>query len=184
MGRRAIWQLIFSGVFERYPNLRYTLAEQHGDWVPALLKEMDSAYLWKHGSAQLRKVLPMKPSEYFMANCFVVASFMSHEEAIFGVENNIVDRFLWGSDYPHPEGSFPLSELSLRKTLAGLDRSVVDAYMSTNALAAYRLDEKLLRAVADQIGPRYEDLGKPYLPDVVPDSIPASMAFRDYGHYA
>jgi predicted TIM-barrel fold metal-dependent hydrolase len=186
LGRRTVWQMIFSGVFERHPGLRLVFAEQFGDWVPATLKEMDSAYQWSQ-SAALRRELPRLPSEYFMENCWVGCSFMSHEEAVLGVEEGIVDKLVWGSDYPHPEGSFPYTTMSLRKTMAGLDRSVIDAYTGLNAVKAFRLDLSALRAVADRIGPTYQELQVPYgsLPGDAPDTVAFrdSLAFRDSGRW-
>ena len=181
MGRRGVWHLIFGGVFHRYPTLHFVLAEQFGDWVPYTLKEMDSAYRWAQNGS-IRKALPLQPSEYFMRNVFVTASFMSNEEAVLGVQQGFTDRLLWGSDYPHPESSFPHSELSLRKAMRGMDRSVIDEYVCQNSASAYRLDVRALRAVADRIGPRYTSLANPYDAER-PTDTPTSLAFRDYGHY-
>ena len=45
-------------------------------------------------------MLPRLPSEYFATNCWVGASFPSPTEV--GVLDTIaLDRFMWGSDYPH-----------------------------------------------------------------------------------
>lgn len=182
MGRRGIWHLIFSGVFERHPTLHFVLAEQYGDWVPATLKEMDSAYRWAQNGA-LRRALPKLPSEYFLSSCFVTASFMSREEAELGVEGGYASQLLWGGDYPHPEGTFPHTTLSLRKTMAGLDREVVDAYLCDNIARAYRMDTTKLRELADRIGPTYDDLSRPY-DGPRPDDTPTSLAYREFGHYA
>jgi hypothetical protein len=40
--RRAIWWMIFGGVFERHPRLQLVITETPGNWWPALAKEMDS----------------------------------------------------------------------------------------------------------------------------------------------
>lgn len=80
-GRRAVWHFIFSGVFERFPGLKYVVTEQFSDWVPATLAEMDSVYLSPYMSKELRKSVPRKPSEYFRRNFFTGGSFLSREEA-------------------------------------------------------------------------------------------------------
>ena len=182
MGRRGVWHLIFGGVFERYPTLHYTLAEQYGDWIPGTVRDMDSTYKWFPNRAS-RQSLPRLPSEYFSENVFVTASFMSREEAELGVAGGFVDRLLWGADYPHPEGSFPYSELSLRKTMSGLDRAVIDAYVYGNAAAAYRIDTEALRPIADLIGPSYAAIAEPYTGGTVEDN-PSSLAFREFGPFA
>jgi hypothetical protein len=34
--RQILWQLVFSGVFDRYPNLKIQVAEARADWAPDL----------------------------------------------------------------------------------------------------------------------------------------------------
>ena len=66
--------MILGGVFERHPNLKLAMTEQPGVWIPYMLSEMDSAVL---GARTLGVQLAKKPSEYFRANVFVGASFIS-----------------------------------------------------------------------------------------------------------
>jgi predicted TIM-barrel fold metal-dependent hydrolase len=181
-GRRGLWHLILSGVFERFPRLRLALAEQFGDWVPSTLVEMDSAYLSPHFSAALRRVMPERPSEYFKRNCYVGASFMSRTEAEIGVAHSLVGNIMWGADYPHPEGTFPYSLLSLRKTMGGMPESVVRGYLAGTAARAYRLDLQALQHIADRIGPTFADINEPF--EQRPADSATSFAFREYGHWS
>jgi len=169
-------------VFHRFPNLKFSLAEQFGDWVPATLIEMDSSYLSPHFSAALRAEVPDRPSDYFERNCYVGASFMSHYEARIGLEHRFVGNMMWGADYPHPEGSYPNSILSLRKTMAGLPEEVVTAYLSGTAAKAYELNLSALREVAQNICPTFAEVMQPFASR--PDGVPTSMAFREFGHWS
>jgi predicted TIM-barrel fold metal-dependent hydrolase len=182
MGRRGLWHLILSGVFHRFPNLKLALAEQFGDWVPATLLEMDSSYVSPHFSAALRAVMPDKPSDYFTRNCYVGASFMSRAEAEIGVEHQLTGNLMWGADYPHPEGSFPNSVLSIRKSMAGLSADAVQDYLSATASKAYELNLDVLNGVAQKIGPTYGELMEPFTSR--PAGVPTSFAFREFGHWA
>jgi predicted TIM-barrel fold metal-dependent hydrolase len=182
MGRRGLWHLILSGVFHRFPNLKFSLAEQFGDWVPATLVEMDSSYLSPHFSAALRAEVPDRPSDYFERNCYVGASFMSRDEARIGLEHQFAGNMMWGADYPHPEGSYPNSLLSLRKTMAGLPEEVVAAYLSGTAAKAYELNLNALREVAQNICPTFAEVMQPFASR--PDGVPTSMAFREFGHWS
>ena len=42
--RRPLWQMIFGGVFERFPTLRVAFTEQGADWIPAMLERLDEQY--------------------------------------------------------------------------------------------------------------------------------------------
>jgi len=181
-GRRAIWQLIFAGVFERFPGLKYVVAEQFSDWVPSTLREMDSVYASPYFSRTLRKALPRRPSEYFLTNCFCGGSFLSREEAQIAVDENFSSNVMWGSDYPHPEGSQPYTLLALRKTFAGLPAEDVRNFIYGAAVDAYGLDLTSVADVAAKVGPAMSDIMEPY--DGHPDDRGISLAFREFGHWA
>ena len=42
--RRPLWELIFGGVFERFPDLRVAFTEQGADWIPSMLERLDEQY--------------------------------------------------------------------------------------------------------------------------------------------
>jgi hypothetical protein len=150
--------------------------------VPDTLVEMDSSYLSPHFSAALRRVMPERPSTYFASNCFVGASFMSRAEAEIGVAHGLTGNIMWGSDYPHPEGSFPKSTLSLRKSLAGLSARTVEDYLWRTADRAYDLDLDRLGAVAAEVGPTFGEVQQPFADR--PAGMSTSFAFREFGHWA
>jgi predicted TIM-barrel fold metal-dependent hydrolase len=181
-GRRGLWHLMFSGVFERYPRLKLALAEQFGDWVPDTLVEMESAYRSPHFSAAMRARVPRTPTEYFTTNCYIGASFMSRNEAEIAVRNGLTGNMMWGADYPHPEGSFPHSKLSIRKTMAGLPFEAVHDFLTDTAFKAYDLDRTALGEIGRTIGPTIDELMEPYAER--PDGVPTSFAFREHGHWA
>jgi predicted TIM-barrel fold metal-dependent hydrolase len=179
MGRRALWQMIFGGVFDRHPGLRLVHTEQRATWVPTTLLEMDALYVSpNHHDPDLPKRLP---SEYWADNCSCVASFMAPFES--RLRNEIgLDNFLWGSDYPHVEGTWPYTRLSMRNAFAGIPEGDVRHIVETNGLRLYGLDEAELRPIADRIGPTPDELAQPLAPEDIPET--ASLAFRTMGTWA
>ena len=128
LARRAMWLLTFTGAFERHKNLKLVLTEMPGAWWDLTIRDMDGAY-FNYRAGSLREHLPRKPSEYVMSNVFVGASYMSREEAEMAVAGKYEDRFMWGSDYPHVEGTWmysddpgdpSITQLSLANTYHGL----------------------------------------------------------------
>ena len=51
-----------------------------------------------------------------------------------------VDRIMWGSDFPHDEGTFPHTREALAHAFAGIDRSEVAAMVGGNAAQVYGFD--------------------------------------------
>ena len=128
LGRRAMWLLTFSGVFDRHPNLKLVLTELPGTWWELTVSDMDGAY-FNHRAGLIRETLPKKPSEYVASNIFMGASFQSRQEAEMAVDGGFDDKLMWGSDYPHAEGTWiftedlddpSLTKLSLANTFHGL----------------------------------------------------------------
>jgi hypothetical protein len=120
-------------------------------------------------------LLERLPSEYWATNCFVTASFM-HRDDCLQRERIGVEHIMWGSDYPHLEGTSPFSEAAIRLTFAGIARSEVQAMLGGNAAELYGFDMEYLRRLAGACGPRVDDVAAGL--DAVPEGA-ASMAFRE-----
>jgi predicted TIM-barrel fold metal-dependent hydrolase len=166
--RRPLTHMLLSGVFERFPRLKFVLTEQGCSWIPAVLAQLDGFHqqMVRHGRIgefkyQPDEILPMKPSEYFARNCWVGVSFPSPGEAAARHEIGI-DRFLWGSDYPHDESTFPHTREGLRRAFAGTDPAELQQVLAGNAAAVYGFDLDALRPIADRVGPTVEELSEPF----------------------
>jgi predicted TIM-barrel fold metal-dependent hydrolase len=166
--RRPLTQMIVGGAFERFPDLRFVLTEQGASWIGPLLAQLDSYHgqMKKVGRiGELRydadQVLPLKPSEYFARNCWVGVSFPSPVEA--AARHDIgPDRFMWGSDYPHDESTYPHTREGLRRAFAGTSRVELAQLLAGNAAAVYGFDLKRLAEPAARVGPTFAELSVPY----------------------
>jgi predicted TIM-barrel fold metal-dependent hydrolase len=106
--------LCASGVFERFPKLRFATIEAGIGWIPWALQAMDEAYKKHHMFT--RPKLKMLPSEYFKEH-----GFASFQEDVAGLDlarkHGLVDNFLWANDYPHHEGSWPHSAAAIEREM-------------------------------------------------------------------
>lgn len=186
--RRALYRLVFTGVFERYPTLRLVLTEQPGTWWEYTLREFDSAQQFNR---DLARGAPRPASEYCKRNVFIGASFLARFEAEDAIASGYVDNVLWGSDYPHAEGTWefcedpstePRTRVALRNTFGGLDSSAVMGMIGLNACNVYGLDESYLAKVAKEINaPTIEAMSDR------PGSIPRehfTLGFREFGPWS
>ena len=153
---RPLVYMIWGGVFERFPALKTAVTEGSTIWVPELLHLMDQRYGDHHFSAKLgtgyKQHLSMKPSEYFRRNIKVGSSAMSRREA--EMRNEIgIGSIMWGSDYPHPEGTWPATQKMMTEVLGGLPEDDIAAILGGNAAEFYGFDVEALQPLVDRIGP-------------------------------
>jgi predicted TIM-barrel fold metal-dependent hydrolase len=170
--RRPLWQMIFGGAFERFPDLRVAFTEQGADWIPSMLERLDEQYAspFERG---ITEMLPKTPTGYWRSNCYVGASFMSRAECDIRDEIG-VDRIMWGADYPHIEGTWPHSLAALREACTGCTAEEIRMMAGETAADVYGFDLDALRPVADQVGPLLDDLVEPASPP------PATYSEVDY----
>jgi hypothetical protein len=111
--------------------------------------------------------LSKTPTEYFKRNVWIGDSLMLRMD----VESRHqlgVDRIMWGSDYPHHEGSWPDTRLALRWNLWDVPEDEVRRMTSLNAADVYGFDLDFLQTVADKIGPTPEEIATPVSPAELP----------------
>ncbi len=173
---RPVWHLIFGGVLERFPDLRVVLTEQGMAWLPRGLETLD----WFHRRMTLPDSaeslffgevavgMAMKPSEYFARNFWMGASFLRPSEAPIAGDLVATERVMWGSDYPHSEGSLGFTTEALRAAFGGKPEAEARAMVETNAATFFGFDLDALRPVADRIGPSPAEVARPLAPDDYP----------------
>jgi len=134
----SLCDLIFSGVFERYPRLMLAIVEFELAWAPHVLTSMDYTYRERHGEALYRFKGSMRPSDFFHRN--VVLSFQEDAIGIRLRDAIGVDNMMWGSDYPHSESTFPRSREILAEILAGVPADEQAKIVGGNTARVYRFD--------------------------------------------
>jgi predicted TIM-barrel fold metal-dependent hydrolase len=149
--QRPFTALLWSGAFERHPTLKYMLTEAGVGWVVEKLRVLEFKSrnpIFRHFS----KSLSLSPTEYFARNCYIGASFMTGHEGSFRHAIG-VDRLMWGSDYPHLEGTWPNTMKSLHDTFGTYPEDEIRAILGLNAAKAYGFDLDALAPIAERIGP-------------------------------
>jgi predicted TIM-barrel fold metal-dependent hydrolase len=159
---RPLWFLLWSGVFERHPMLRFVVTESGAWWATNLLWFMDSMYVRDHGAKKVQSAaegLSLKPSEYFDRNCWIGASNTKRRELAQRYEIG-VGNIMWGNDFPHPEGTWPHTVDFLRRSLCDIPIDEARRIIGLNAAECYGFDVAALQPLADRIGPTPDDLGQ------------------------
>ena len=172
--RRPLIFMLLSGVFERFPELNFVMTEQGCAWIPPFLAQLD------HSLAAVRKagaigelrfkqehILPKSATEYFQQNVWLGVSFPGPADARAAQQTVGLDKFMWGSDYPHDEGTYPYTREHLRQVFCDWKPADMERILSKNAAKLYDFDLEALRPRAEQFGPTHAEIAQPLtkLPD-------------------
>jgi len=152
---RPLTFMLWGGAFERYPKLKVAITEGTTVWVPEYLQLLEARYSETHYAQKLgdyRSHLSMSPAAYFRRNVRLGASCMPRREAEMRHDIGI-DNIMWGSDYPHPEGSWPYTQKQQLETFSGLPEDEIAKMLGGNAADFYDLDPDKLAPIVARVGP-------------------------------
>ncbi|WP_329409105.1 amidohydrolase [Nocardia vinacea] len=119
-GQRAVMKMVASGALDRHPALRVLVSEGGATWVPFVADRMEEGYR-QHAMA-VRPKLKRSPKEIIYSQ--VYASFQHDESAVAAFTAMGYRNVLWGSDYPHMEGTFGHTQETLRHLFGGVPDEV------------------------------------------------------------
>ncbi|MGE0383997.1 MAG: amidohydrolase family protein [Gammaproteobacteria bacterium] len=121
-GQRVTTQLVASGALDRHPKLKVLISEGGATWAPFLGDRMNEAY--RQHPMFVKPKLSMLPKEYIYRQ--VYASFQHDESAIPAVTAMGYRNVMWGSDYPHLEGTYGHTQETLQGLFDGVTPEVRD----------------------------------------------------------
>ncbi len=116
-GQLAVVAMVGSGALERHPDLKVLVSEGGGSWAPFIGDRMNEFYrqqpMWDEGR------LSLLPKEYVMRQ--VYASFQHDETAVPTLTAMGYHNIMFGTDYPHLEGTYPHTQKVLHELFDGVD---------------------------------------------------------------
>jgi len=164
--QRPLAYLILGGVFERFPNLKFVLTEAGCSWVPDMLQQLDDliANIRANNAGEMRidgGLLPARSaSEYFEQSCYIGVSQPTPAD-IRAAQRIGWHKVMWGSDYPHDEGTAPFTREHFRQVLAGLSPEQIQQFVGATAAEVYGFDLDALRPAAERFGPTVAEVARP-----------------------
>jgi len=147
MATGCMTDMIFTGVFERFPELQVCWIETGVGWIPHFLECIDDRW-WRN---RVWGDLPLKnpPSSYWYRNN--AASFIVDRSGV-ELRNRVgVDNMMWSSDYPHHRHDWPYSRRVIEESFLNVPAAERHKMVCGNAVKLYRLDAKAaaVRAAAE-----------------------------------
>lgn len=130
----ASLSIIWGGVCERFPQMRFAFLESGGGWIAPWLDRMD-----RHFDDQgvfNDSTLRMRPSDYFKRQCWIAFEPVEGSLSVLA-EYLGPKKILWATDYPHPDGFFPGAPTMIAEKLpANIRRQV----LAESAIEFYKLN--------------------------------------------
>lgn len=124
-------------IWERYPNMRITLAEGGVGWIPYFLERADITHDRHHEwtNATFGGQLPSDVFKKHFVTCFI--------EERFGIDNLRYmndDMVTWECDYPHADTTWPRAPEVLWEAVETLADITIDKITHGNAMREYKFD--------------------------------------------
>ncbi|HUP74224.1 MAG TPA: amidohydrolase family protein [Acidimicrobiales bacterium] len=129
--------MIFCGALERHPGMRLVMAEAGLGWLPYFVHRMDASAAKRPGVAkdyQLRSV----PSDIFRRQVYITFEEEAHGSTY--IELLGADNFMWASDFPHADSTFPESRESIVASFQSLSEADCRKITADNCRTLYKFD--------------------------------------------
>ncbi len=127
LGGVSATQLMFAGVFDRFPKLHIDFAENQSGWIAHFYEQADKRYErhWQWAETLLgMKRLERPPSEYLREH--ISWGFQGDRVGVETRAHIGVNRLIWASDFPHQESDWPDSMEQIDEVFEGVPQD--DAY--------------------------------------------------------
>ena len=128
----CITNLIYSGVLDRFPTLKFVSVESGVGWLPFLIESLDYQYD-ENGVDDLR----LRPKEYFQRQIY--GSYWFEKNPSHVIEALGEDNFMFETDFPHATCLYPRVQETMRASLEGLAPRVQRKLLYETAARVYQI---------------------------------------------
>jgi predicted TIM-barrel fold metal-dependent hydrolase len=131
-------ELISTGVFDRFPDMRIVFAECESGWVPCARQTFDDRFKRYPPGVRGRPEVKELPGYYFDRNIFT--TFVIDPYAIRNRDLVGVTQMMWSNDLFHAVNEWPHDWAAIERDFAGVPAGEKDLILANNAVRIYGLD--------------------------------------------
>ena len=146
MGPRCAALLASSGVLAAHPDLHVVFVEFNVGWLAWTMQTLDyytSAFGRFNTAAKfVNPQLPEPPSHYLRHQ--VHGTFQDDPIAMDAIGYTGAESLIWGSDYPHHEGTYPHSRDTVKRLAGGLGEADIAKVFRENAARLFHFSDEVL----------------------------------------
>ena len=134
---RPFSYLIFSGLFDRYPDLKLVGAEVDCGWVPFWVQTL--SHHWEIQKSWFPVKLKRDPAEFIGKNIFTtnVDDYVGYDLIKTGLFPYLSSMTMFSSDYPHSATIWPNSRQVANKMIDGMKPADARKALSENAVRVF-----------------------------------------------
>jgi predicted TIM-barrel fold metal-dependent hydrolase len=133
----VLGNMIFQGIFDRFPDLKVILIETGIGWIPHFMEQLDDRYWRNRGWGEISIKEP--PSFYWYRN--FAATFIQDFNGVHQRDAVGVDNMMWSTDYPHHGCDWPYSRKLIAEMLADCTGEERYKIVAGNAVRLWNLEE-------------------------------------------
>jgi len=167
-----ITDMLVAGVFERHPNLKMVPTEEGLNWLriahgldislAAMRSDATNRTMGQFGGPHI-DMQTLKPSEYVKRQVYWGISGPAAVPANVAMRSEVgADKLLWGTDYPHEEGTTPHSKQLIRWLFHEVSEEDTRKILGGNIAGLYGFDLDALTPIAKRIGPVVAEVHTPF----------------------
>jgi predicted TIM-barrel fold metal-dependent hydrolase len=165
--QRPFVHMVLGGVFARFPRLKFVITETGCSWVPELLERLDRTIVKIRDTGATGEIrytkdsfLELTATECFQQNVWMGVSQPGPSDI---AASHVLGpgRFMWGSDYPHDEGTYPFTRENLRALFHDMPPAQLRDILAGNAAKLYDFDLTKLAPLAQRVGPTVAEISEP-----------------------
>ena len=161
---RPLWFLLWSGTFERFPDLTFVTTECGAFWAPDLLWTSDLVYDREHAAKKLGTQLTDAPADAARASTSTGTASSAPRTPVAaswpGATRSAWPTSCGGTTSPTPRGPGRIPASGCANAFSDIPVDETQQILGDNAAACYGFDTEALRPLADRFGPTPEDLGQ------------------------
>jgi predicted TIM-barrel fold metal-dependent hydrolase len=137
MSSIPVTTLLWSGIFDRYPGLKFVAVETDVGWLAYVRHRAEWVYKNSQKRWTVTPTLKHNPGYYFGRNLY--ATFQDDYAGIHGREMIGVDALCWASDFPHPETTWPHTKENLAAQFEGVPEAELRKFVCDNSARLYEI---------------------------------------------
>jgi hypothetical protein len=134
----TLGDLLWADFWQRFPALRFALAEGDIGWIPYFLQRAEHTLARHNGWMRHDAPQGLSPSELFRER--IVCCFIEDRVGVELLDHFNVDNVCWESDFPHSDSSWPDAPERLAALFAGVDDDTIEKITYRNAMTHFRFD--------------------------------------------